>query len=52
MKYMKVGGLISGSCSVHVEVSLGKTLNPKLPLMAELSVYGGLHCVNVHVNGC
>ena len=34
----KIGGSIPGSSSPHVDVSLGKTLNPELLLMAEPSV--------------
>ena len=36
----KVGSVIPGTCSLHAKVSLGKILNPKLPLMALLAVYG------------
>lgn len=46
----KISGLIRSSSSPHVDVSLGKILNPEVPLM------GGLlpckpQCMDVRVNG-
>lgn len=38
----KVGGLIPGNCSLHVVVSLGKKLKPKLLLVALQFVYACL----------
>lgn len=38
----KVGGLIPGNCSLHVVVSLGKKLKPKLLLVALQLVYACL----------
>lgn len=38
----KVGGLIPGNCSLHVVVSLGKKLKPKLLPVALQLVYACL----------
>ncbi len=48
----KIVGLIPGSSSPHVEVSLGKILNPKFLPKAVPSVCVCVNeCMNVCVNG-